>query len=96
MTTTTADTTTVRLPRSLVEEVRTIAEAHERSLSAELRVALATYVHAAQNEEKPLPPYVIAEVQRLLDQEARRALDEELAREKPPVRAQRGQGGRSR
>ena len=36
--------TTVRLPRKLVEEVRVIANAHERSLSAELRVALREYV----------------------------------------------------
>ena len=36
--------TTVRLPRSLVEQVRKIANAHERSLSAELRVALRAYV----------------------------------------------------
>jgi plasmid stability protein len=36
--------TTVRLPRSLVEQVRVIAGAHERSLSAELRVALRRYI----------------------------------------------------
>jgi plasmid stability protein len=36
--------TTVRLPRSIVEQVRVIATAHERSLSAELRVALDAYV----------------------------------------------------
>ena len=34
----------VRLPRPLVEQIRTIAEAHERSISAELRVALDAYV----------------------------------------------------
>jgi len=40
----TTATTTVRLPRSLVEQIRTIAEAHERSISAELRVAVDAYV----------------------------------------------------
>jgi predicted transcriptional regulator len=34
----------VRLPRPLVEQIRTIAEAHDRSISAELRVALDAYV----------------------------------------------------
>jgi predicted transcriptional regulator len=34
----------VRLPRALVDEVRVIAEAHDRSISAELRVALDAYV----------------------------------------------------
>jgi predicted transcriptional regulator len=38
------DTTTVRLPRALVDEMHEIAEAHERTLSAELRVALGDYV----------------------------------------------------
>jgi len=37
-------TMTVRLPYELAEEVREIAVAHDRSLSAELRVALAAYV----------------------------------------------------
>ncbi len=37
-------TTTVRLPWSLLEQVREIAVAHDRSLSAELRVALNAYV----------------------------------------------------
>jgi predicted transcriptional regulator len=37
-------TTTVRLPKELVEQVRGLARAHDRSLSAELRVALAAYV----------------------------------------------------
>jgi predicted transcriptional regulator len=36
--------TTVRLPVSIVNEVRVIAQAHERSLSAELRVALTEYI----------------------------------------------------
>lgn len=38
------DAVTVRMPRDLVEHVRTLALAHERSLSAELRVALTTYI----------------------------------------------------
>lgn len=52
--------TTVRLPRSLVEQVRVIANAHERSLSAELRVALDAYVR------RTLP-----EAQRQLEERAR-------------------------
>jgi len=44
MVTTSKDSVTVRLPRRLVDGVREIAEAHERSLSAELRVALDVYV----------------------------------------------------
>jgi hypothetical protein len=41
---TTQDVATVRLPRGLVEQVRTLAKRHDRSLSAELRVTLAAYV----------------------------------------------------
>jgi predicted transcriptional regulator len=37
-------TITVRLPRALVEEVRQIARAHDRSLAAQVRVALDEYV----------------------------------------------------
>ncbi|MGA9315918.1 MAG: Arc family DNA-binding protein [Solirubrobacteraceae bacterium] len=48
MTTTQQDTTTVRLPRSLVEQLRPIAAAHERSLAAELRVVLTTYIQHEQ------------------------------------------------
>jgi predicted transcriptional regulator len=44
MPTRSSTTTTVRLPRALVDGVREIAMAHERSLSAELRVALDAYV----------------------------------------------------
>jgi predicted transcriptional regulator len=40
-------TTTVRVPRVLIERLRTIAEAHERSVSAELRVALDGYTREA-------------------------------------------------
>jgi hypothetical protein len=39
----TTNTTNVRLPSRLVESVRVIAHAHDRSLSAELRVALDEY-----------------------------------------------------
>jgi hypothetical protein len=39
------DTTTVRMPRSLIEQLRKLAKAHDRSLSAELRVALAAYIN---------------------------------------------------
>jgi hypothetical protein len=45
-------TTTVRLPRSLVEQMRIIAKAHERSISAELRVALDAYVRDSLQEAK--------------------------------------------
>jgi hypothetical protein len=41
---TSKDTTTVRLPRKLVEDVRVIADANERSTSAELRVALDDHI----------------------------------------------------
>ena len=44
------DYTTVRLPRRIVEDVREIAKAHDRSLSAELRVALAEYVRRSAPE----------------------------------------------
>jgi predicted transcriptional regulator len=36
--------TTVRLPRTLIEQVRSLAQRHERSLSAELRVAIRHYI----------------------------------------------------
>jgi predicted transcriptional regulator len=42
--------TTVRLPVSLVEQLRPIARAHDRSLSGELRVALAAYVREQKKE----------------------------------------------
>jgi predicted transcriptional regulator len=45
-TSTTSTTTTVRLPRSLVEQIRTIADAHDRSVAAELRVALSEYIRS--------------------------------------------------
>jgi predicted transcriptional regulator len=37
--------TTVRLPRALVEQMHKVAQAHDRSLSAEMRVALTEYVN---------------------------------------------------
>jgi predicted transcriptional regulator len=42
----------VRLPRALVEQVRVLARLHDRSLSGELRVAVADYVRRAQREEQ--------------------------------------------
>jgi predicted transcriptional regulator len=36
---------TVRLPVSLITKMRDIARAHDRSLSAELRVALNDYIN---------------------------------------------------
>jgi predicted transcriptional regulator len=47
---TTQDTTTVRLPRDLVEAMRGLAELHDRSLSAELRVALTAYVREHEED----------------------------------------------
>jgi predicted transcriptional regulator len=44
MTTPMTDTTTVRVPRALIEQLRVIADAHDRSLSAELRQAIREYV----------------------------------------------------
>ena len=50
--TTAPDYSTVRLPRALVDQIRVIAEAHERSISAELRVALDAYVRETLPEAK--------------------------------------------
>ena len=41
----------VRLPRALVEQVRVLARLHERSLSGELRVAVADYVRRMQEKQ---------------------------------------------
>jgi predicted transcriptional regulator len=41
-----ADDITIRLPRDLIEQVRRLADEHERSLAAELRVALRSYIEA--------------------------------------------------
>jgi predicted transcriptional regulator len=38
------DTSTVRLPVNIIDKIRAIARAHDRSLSAELRVALTDYI----------------------------------------------------
>ncbi len=35
---------TVRLPKALVNQMRVIAQAHDRSINAEVRVALDAYV----------------------------------------------------
>ena len=53
-------TTTVRLPHSIVDGLRVIAQAHERSLSAELRVALDGYIR----REEPGARRVLEERQR--------------------------------
>jgi predicted DNA-binding protein len=42
------DTTNIRIPRDLAEKLRQLAIAHERSLAAELRVAIAAYVQDAE------------------------------------------------
>jgi plasmid stability protein len=50
-----ADTTkdrVVRLPRGLIDKMQVIARAHERSLAAELRVALDAYVRQTLPEAK--------------------------------------------
>jgi predicted DNA-binding protein len=41
---TTSDTINVRLPRELVDKLRELAERHDRSLSAELRVAVRRHI----------------------------------------------------
>lgn len=41
---------TVRLPRALVEQVKICAQANDRSISAELRVAVGAYVREALPE----------------------------------------------
>jgi len=46
------ETTTVRLPRRLVDDVRVIADANERSISAELRVALSEYTRRTLPEAR--------------------------------------------
>lgn len=43
--------TNVRLPVGLVEQVRKLAQEHDRSLSAELRVALAEYVRRHEEQK---------------------------------------------
>ena len=46
------DYVNIRLPRPLVDQVRALARRHDRSLSAEMRVAVADYVRRAQREEQ--------------------------------------------
>lgn len=41
--------TNVRLPNDLADQLRTLAQAHERSLSAELRVAVSAYIAKGGN-----------------------------------------------
>jgi hypothetical protein len=47
-----AQDTTVRVPRDLLEQVKGIAKAHDRSVAAEVRVALSAYVreHSAETD----------------------------------------------
>lgn len=54
------DTIPVRLPRTLVEQLRPIAVAHDRSLAAELRVALTAYVR----EQTPTPIVTREQIER--------------------------------
>lgn len=44
------DTIPVRLPRTLIDKLRPIAAEHDRSLAAELRVALTAYVREQARE----------------------------------------------
>jgi predicted transcriptional regulator len=37
-------TTSIRLPKDLVRQLQVIADAHERSITAEAKVALAEYI----------------------------------------------------
>jgi predicted transcriptional regulator len=48
---TTPDTTTVRLPRDLVDQIRRLAERHDRTLSAELREALRHYIREHEEQD---------------------------------------------
>jgi hypothetical protein len=43
---------TFRLPLALLDRLRAVARAHDRSLSAELRVAIRDHVHSAELEEQ--------------------------------------------
>ncbi|MGO9354797.1 MAG: hypothetical protein ACLP3C_29655 [Mycobacterium sp.] len=47
-----ADTTSVRLPTQIVDEIRLIAKAYDRSLSAQLRVALQAYIRGEGPEAR--------------------------------------------
>jgi hypothetical protein len=51
-TTTNPETIPVRLSRPLVEQIRKIAEANERSLAAEMRIAMREHVARAGVERK--------------------------------------------
>jgi predicted transcriptional regulator len=44
-------TTSIRLPKAIIDQIRPIARAHDRSLSAELRIALLDY--AERNTPRP-------------------------------------------
>ena len=44
--------TTVRVPWELLERLKVIAQAHDRSLVAEVRVALAAYAEAQEKAAK--------------------------------------------
>jgi len=46
------DDATVRLPTRIIDEVRVIARAYDRSLSAQLRVALDAYIRAEGPEAR--------------------------------------------
>jgi predicted transcriptional regulator len=46
-------TTSIPLPKEVIDQIRPIARAHDRSLSAELRVALLDYVE----RNTPRPSY---------------------------------------
>ena len=43
--------TTVRVPQDLIEQMKVIAKAHDRSLVAEVRVALDAYAKQHANKE---------------------------------------------
>lgn len=43
-------TTMIRLPVSIIDKIRVLAAAHDRSISAELRVALREYIDRVEGE----------------------------------------------
>lgn len=46
------DLITIKLPRDLVDQIRPLAAAHNRSLSGELREALSRYIDAERFERR--------------------------------------------
>jgi len=45
------ETTSVRLPVSVVDRIRKLAAAHNRTISGELKTALDEYIHRQEHDE---------------------------------------------